>query len=68
MNQEHVDGFAWQEGYAAFSVSISHTDALVKYINNQQEHHKRVSFEEEFERILKKHGLSLSDLPGRSVR
>ena len=67
MSDEHVNGFEWQQGYAAFSVSISHTAALVKYINDQQAHHKRVSFEEEFERILKKHGLSLSDLPGRQV-
>jgi putative transposase len=65
MHAEHVKGFAWQEGYAAFSVSISHTDALVTYINKQPEHHRRVSFEEELEKILKKHGMSLSDLPGR---
>ena len=67
MSSEHVQDFAWQEGYAAFSVSISHTDGLVKYINYQPEHHKRETFEEELERILKKHGLSLSDLPGRRI-
>lgn len=65
MNAEHMDGFAWQEGYAAFSISISHTDALVRYINRQPEHHKRISFDEELEKILRKHGLSLSDLPER---
>jgi hypothetical protein len=58
MSSEHVRDFAWQEGYAAFSVSISHTDALVKYINQQPEHHRRITFEEELEKILKKHGLS----------
>src|SRR5437879_3312862 len=65
MGVEHVKRFSWQGGYAAFSISISHADALVKYIQNQPEHHKKISFEEEFERILKKHGMSLKDLPGR---
>jgi len=65
MSTDYVHGFSWQEGYAAFSVSISHTPALVKYINGQPEHHKRVTFEEELETILKKHGLSLADLPAR---
>jgi putative transposase len=65
MSSEHLDDFGWQEGYAAFSVSISHTNVLVKYINLQPQHHKKVTFEEELERILKKHGLSLCDLPGR---
>jgi putative transposase len=65
MNAEHVKGFSWQGGFAAFGISISHTPALIKYIRNQREHHKRISFEEELERILKKHGMSLKDLPGR---
>jgi putative transposase len=64
MNTEHVRGFEWQLGYAAFSVSISHTNALIKYINQQPEHHKRISLDEELEKILRKHGLSLSELPG----
>ena len=47
--------FQWQEGYAAFSVSISHTDATVAYILNQRRHHERRSFDQELAVILKKH-------------
>jgi REP element-mobilizing transposase RayT len=47
--------FQWQEGYAAFSVSISHTDATVAYILNQRKHHERRSFAQELATILKKH-------------
>jgi putative transposase len=49
--------FEWQEGYSAFSVSISHVDQTIKYIRNQPEHHKRRTFSDELEAILKKHGL-----------
>ena len=47
--------FRWQEGYAAFSVSLSHTEATVAYILNQRKHHQRRSFEQEMAAILKKH-------------
>lgn len=57
MSAEHVKEFQWQDGFGAFSVSKAHTPALVKYIRNQREHHKKVSFAEEWTRILKKHGL-----------
>ena len=57
MNSEHVKDFQWQEGFGAFSISMSHTAALVRYIKNQREHHKKISFAEEWARILKKHGL-----------
>ena len=49
--------FEWQEGYAAFSVSISQTDATVAYILNQHEHHTKHGFDEELARILERHGL-----------
>ena len=50
-------GFAWQQGYAAFSVSASQTTAVVEYIRTQREHHKRHSFEAEFLSLLRKHGI-----------
>ena len=50
-------GFAWQEGYGAFSVSISQIPKTVDYIKNQRQHHKKQSFEEEFLLFLKKHGI-----------
>lgn len=46
--------FAWQEGYGAFSYSRSQLDAVVKYIDNQQEHHKRRSFRDEYIEMLQK--------------
>jgi REP element-mobilizing transposase RayT len=44
--------FQWQEGYGAFSHSKSQTDAVVKYILNQKEHHKKGSFRDEYLKIL----------------
>jgi len=46
--------FQWQEGYGAFTYSRSQVDAVVKYIENQQEHHKRISFTEEYIEMLQK--------------
>ncbi len=50
--------FAWQSGYGAFSVSESSAPTVVKYIQSQEEHHKRVSFQEEFVTFLKKNGIA----------
>jgi REP element-mobilizing transposase RayT len=49
--------FAWQQGYAAFSVSASIVPAVVRYIGNQEAHHRKMSFETEFLALLKKHGV-----------
>ena len=48
-------GFAWQEGYGAFSIGISQTDRTIRYIQSQAEHHRRQTFQEEFLAFLKKH-------------
>ncbi|MCW3106389.1 MAG: transposase [Segetibacter sp.] len=45
--------FHWQDGYGAFSYSKSHVDTVVKYILNQQEHHKKVTFLDEYLQMLK---------------
>jgi hypothetical protein len=47
--------FAWQGGYASFGVSYSQIEQVVEYIENQEEHHKKVSFQDEVRRFLKKH-------------
>ena len=44
--------FQWQEGYGAFSYSHSQIDAVVKYIQNQDEHHRKKSFQEEYSDFL----------------
>jgi REP element-mobilizing transposase RayT len=46
--------FQWQQGYGVFSYSHSHIDRVVKYIMNQEEHHKRKSFREEYLELLEK--------------
>src|ERR1035437_6288526 len=46
--------FRWQEGYGAFSYSHSHLDNVVKYIMNQEQHHKKRTFGEEYNGLLKK--------------
>jgi putative transposase len=53
--------FYWQSGYGAFSVSPSHVDGLIGYINNQKEHHKHESFQDEFRRLCKKYGVTIDE-------
>lgn len=57
INQERITPakFNWGRGYAAFSVSESQTDSVVRYIKNQKEHHRRKSFNEEYELFLSKY-------------
>ena len=45
--------FAWQESASAFSVSKSDVDKVCKYILNQPEHHRKISFQEEYETFIK---------------
>jgi REP element-mobilizing transposase RayT len=53
--------FAWQEKYGAFSVSVSQLDKIVRYIENQETHHRKMTFQEEFIALLKKHGMSYDE-------
>ena len=47
--------FAWQKGYAAFSVSASNILAVERYVNNQEAHHRKISYEDELIALLEKH-------------
>jgi putative transposase len=49
--------FAWQQKYGAFSVSVSRIDAVRRYIQGQEEHHRKVTFQEEFVALLQKHDI-----------
>jgi len=49
--------FGWQSGYGAFTVSCSRLDEVKRYIASQQEHHRKVTFEEEFLSLLRRHGM-----------
>jgi len=56
LKKEHaVHGFEWQGGYADFSVSQSKLEQVKQYIANQNEHHKRISFQDELRLSLKRH-------------
>jgi putative transposase len=50
--------FAWQEGYGAFSVSKSEEGKIVRYISNQESHHRKRDFKEELIGLLDKHGIA----------
>jgi hypothetical protein len=50
-------GFSWQTGYAAFSVSQSKLNKVRAYISQQEEHHRKLTYQEEVMALLKKHGV-----------
>ena len=52
--------FSWAKGYAAFSVSESNMDKVIKYIANQEEHHRKKSFTKEYEGFLNKHSIIIN--------
>jgi len=53
--------FTWQEEYGAFSVSVSQLDKTIAYIKGQPEHHRKMTFQEEFLALLKKHNLEYDE-------
>ena len=53
--------FAWQTGYAAYSVSESQLEKVFLYIKNQKHYHKKKTFQQEFEELLSLHGLTAID-------
>ncbi len=54
-------GFSWQEGYGAFSVSSSQLDVVKRYIQNQEEHHRKRDFEQEFVALLRSCGVEFDE-------
>jgi putative transposase len=61
MKAQGVPHFTWQAGYAAFSVSESQKAAVIRYIEQQEEHHKRHSFQEEVRTFLTWHGMGYDE-------
>jgi REP element-mobilizing transposase RayT len=53
--------FAWQEGYGAFTVSASSVDSVRRYIERQEEHHRKRSFQDEYRDLLKRHGVEFDE-------
>lgn len=53
--------FHWQTKYGAFSVSRSNVPAVAKYIDHQEEHHRQITFQDEFRELLERHGIELDE-------
>ena len=56
-----IGEFHWQLGYGVFSVSPSHVEVLTQYIANQEEHHRKESFQDEFRRLCKRCGVEIDE-------
>ena len=62
MQETFNDRFRWQRGFAAFSVSPDRVPRVTRYIEKQEEHHKRLSFRDELEKLLKELGMSIDEV------
>jgi len=58
---ERYRDFSWQRGYGVFSVSQSRVHEVRAYIASQEEHHRHLSFQDEFRALCKKHGLEMDE-------
>ncbi|HEY2412545.1 MAG TPA: IS200/IS605 family transposase [Pirellulaceae bacterium] len=54
-------GFHWQSGYGAFSVSESKAPDVKRYIQRQEEHHRKLTYQDEFRALCDKHGLAIDE-------
>jgi hypothetical protein len=59
--KERGTPFAWQQGYDAFAIGVSQRARVIAYIANQEQHHRKWSFEQEFVALLKKYGIQYDD-------
>ncbi|PYI48103.1 MAG: IS200/IS605 family transposase [Verrucomicrobia bacterium] len=57
----NLRGFSWQDGYGAFTVSKSNLPEVVRYIQNQREHHRKNTFQDEYLEFLRKHGIEYDE-------
>ena len=58
---KRYQSFAWQGGYAAFSISQSVVERTIEYVNNQKKHHQRVSFQDEYLQFLKTYNVDYDE-------
>jgi putative transposase len=56
-----MGAFAWQEGYGAFAVSRSNIPAVAQYVENQEQHHRRRTFQEEYVELLQRHEIAYDE-------
>jgi REP element-mobilizing transposase RayT len=60
-NIRSLHSFQWQEGYGAFSIGASQVDDVIKYITDQDEHHRKKTFQEEYLDFLKKYNIEYDE-------
>ena len=56
-----VAEFAWQAGYGAFSIGESQVETVVRYIQNQEEHHRKITFQEEYRKFLERYNVTYDE-------
>jgi REP element-mobilizing transposase RayT len=56
-----LDEFSWQNGYGAFSIGSSQVERVREYIANQVEHHRRISFQDEFRTLLERYAIEFDE-------
>lgn len=61
LKTQGIPGFAWQIGYGAFSVGPADLEALLRYIDGQEAHHRKASFRDELSAFFRKYGLDADD-------
>jgi len=61
LREKGILGFAWQNGYGAFSVSESNVEAVTTCISDQAEHHRKFSYQEELRELLKRHRIAFDE-------
>jgi putative transposase len=59
--EESQRDFAWQSGYGAFSVGFSQLEEVRRYVAGQEEHHRKMSFQDEFRRLLKRYEVAFDE-------
>ena len=57
----NLSRFSWQSGYGAFSIGYSQIETARRYIARQEEHHRKVSFQDELRRICRKYDVELDE-------
>ena len=56
-----VPGFSWQAGYGAFSIGESQADDVIRYIRNQEAHHAKTTFQDEFRKFLQRYRVAYDE-------
>ena len=61
LREKGILGFAWQNGYGAFSVSESNVETVTAYISDQAQQHRKFSYQEELRELLKRHRVAFDE-------